>query len=112
MLRSLPNNGRLVYRVLLTQILSVEQDGEEGHHTAMIAIPQKEGEVGIEYRVLYQKVLEEIIGLSEMNFRILLKEFYDHQMIMSRRDKTGTEILCVPLGREVMGSVLEDLLSK
>jgi origin recognition complex subunit 2 len=110
-LRGLPNNGRLVYRILLTQILSVEQDGEAGHHTAMTAIPQKEGEVGIEYRVLYQKVLEEIIGLSEMNFRILLKEFYDHQMIMSRRDKTGTEILCVPLDREVMESVLEDLVS-
>jgi len=111
-LRSLPNNGRLVYRVLLTQILSVERDGEEGHRTAMTTIHQKEGEVGIEYRVLYQKVLGEIIGLSEMNFRILLKEFYDHQMIVSRRNKTGTEILCVPLAREVMGSVLEDLLSK
>jgi origin recognition complex subunit 2 len=110
--RSLPNNGRPVYRVLLTQILPVEQNGEEGHHTAIAAIPQREGEVGIEYRVLYQKDLEEIIGLSEMTFRILLKEFYDHQMITSRRSKAGTEILCVPLDREVVESVLEDLFSE
>jgi len=50
-------------------------------------------EVGIEYRTLYQKASEEFICSSSMNFQFLLKEFHDHQMITSRRDASGTEVL-------------------
>jgi origin recognition complex subunit 2 len=45
-----------------------------------------------------------------MNFRFLLKEFHDHQMITSSRDASGTEVLGVPLAREEMEGVLEDLV--
>ena len=69
-----------------------------------------EAEVGIDYRLLYQKASEEFICSSEMSFRTLLKEFHDHEMIVSRRDAGGSEVLGVPLGREELEGVLEDLV--
>lgn len=67
-------------------------------------------ETGIEFRTLYQKAAEEFIASSEMMFRTLLKEFHDHQMITSRMDTSGMEILGVPLARDEMEGVLEDLV--
>ncbi|KAF9894039.1 Origin recognition complex subunit 2 [Aspergillus nanangensis] len=111
-LQSLPENARNLYRLLLTEIVSLfdeghnsddEADGEGGHHGG------KE-EPGIEFRMLYQKAAEEFIASSEMMFRTLLKEFHDHQMITSRMDTSGMEILGVPLPRQEMEGVLEDLI--
>ncbi|EXJ83715.1 origin recognition complex subunit 2 [Capronia coronata CBS 617.96] len=67
-------------------------------------------QVGVEYRTLYQKASEEFICSSSMNFQFLLKEFHDHQMITSRRDAGGMEVLSVPLERGEMEAVLEDLV--
>ena len=117
-LKSLPENARNLYRVLLTETLSAmaegidggfDDDGEDDTRQAQRSgIPGEE--TGVEYRLLYQKASEEFICSSEMNFRALLKEFHDHQMIVSRRDASGTEVLGVPLGKEEMEGVLEDLV--
>ena len=64
---------------------------------------------GVEYRTLYHKAVEEFICSSELNFRTLLKEFHDHQMVESRRDGLGTERLVVPFGREELEGMLEEL---
>ena len=96
-LRSLPENARSLYRVLIAELLAA-MDEEGG------------GEGGVEYKVLYQKVVEEFICSNEMGFRQLLKEFYDHQMIVSRRDGSGSELLGVPWRREEMEAILEDLV--
>lgn len=96
-LRSLPENARSLYRVLIAELLAA-MDGEGG------------GEGGVEYKVLYQKVVEEFICSNEMGFRQLLKEFYDHQMVVSRRDGSGAELLGVPWRREEMEAILEDLV--
>ena len=117
-LKSLPENARNLYRVLLTEILSVLSDGPEvngdedldGQHIAPRKYGQDAEDVGIEYRSLYQKASEEFICSSDMNFRFLLKEFHDHQMITSSRDASGTEVLGVPLAKEEMEGVLEDLV--
>lgn len=66
--------------------------------------------VGVEYKVLYQKVVEEFICSNEMGFRGLLKEFFDHQMVVSRKDGSGGEMLGVPWRREEMEAILEDLV--
>lgn len=97
-LRSLPENARSLYRVLIAELLAAmdEEGGGEGG--------------GVEYKVLYQKVVEEFICSNEMGFRQLLKEFYDHQMIVSRRDGSGAELLGVPWRREEMEAILEDLV--
>ncbi|KAL9072771.1 MAG: hypothetical protein Q9161_003312 [Pseudevernia consocians] len=96
-LRSLPENARSLYRVLVAELLAA-MDEEGG------------GEGGVEYKVLYQKVVEEFICSNEMGFRQLLKEFYDHQMVVSRRDGSGAELLGVPWRREEMEAILEDLV--
>ncbi|CAF9904781.1 Origin recognition complex subunit 2 [Imshaugia aleurites] len=96
-LRSLPENARSLYRVLIAELLAA-MDEEGG------------GEGGVEYKVLYQKVVEEFICSNEMGFRQLLKEFYDHQMIVSKRDGSGAELLGVPWRREEMEAILEDLI--
>ena len=96
-LRSLPENARNLYRVLIAELLAA-MDEEGG------------GEGGVEYKILYQKVVEEFICSNEMGFRQLLKEFYDHQMVVSRRDGSGAELLGVPWRRDEMEAILEDLV--
>lgn len=99
-LRSLPENARSLYRVLVAELLAaMDEDGGGGA-----------GAGGVEYRVLYQKVVEEFICSNEMGFRQLLKEFYDHQMVVSRKDGTGAEFLGVPWRREEMEAILDDLV--
>jgi len=117
-LKSLPENARNLYRVLISEQLTAmddgvgiqgngDEDGDEGH-----AYKDGKGnsDVGVEYKYLYQKAVEEFICSSEMNFRTLLKEFHDHQMITSTKDVLGTELLSVPFGREEMELILEDLM--
>lgn len=65
---------------------------------------------GVEYRTLYHKAVEEFVCSSEVNFRTLLKEFHDHQMIESKKDALGTERLLVPFRREELEAILEDLV--
>ena len=98
-LRSLPENARSLYRVLIAELLAAMAEGGGGA-----------SEHGVEYKVLYQKVMEEFICSNEMGFRQLLKEFYDHQMVIGKRDGTGTELLGVPWRREEMEAILEDLV--
>ena len=122
-LRSLPENARNLYRVLVAEVLAGLDEGVDGgeeqagvgddeddggeHGTRRMA--SSEGGA-VEYRVLYQKAVEEFICSSEMAFRTLLKEFHDHQMIVSRKDGIGTEMLGVPFRREEMEAILEDLM--
>ncbi|KAK5091799.1 Origin recognition complex subunit 2 [Exophiala xenobiotica] len=131
-LKSLPENARNLYRLLLSEILTIladdDADAGDGMDAAdefidpslldVSATPRKRNttrthaaeDIGIEYRTLYQKASEEFICSSDMNFRFLLKEFHDHQMLTTRKDVGGTELLGVPLGREEMESVLEELV--
>ncbi|KAJ6002052.1 hypothetical protein N7522_007279 [Penicillium canescens] len=108
-LKSLPENARNLYRLLLTELITVMDDGNQSDDEAP-ADGGKADETGIEFRRLYQKATEEFVASSEMMFRTLLKEFHDHQMITSRMDASGGEILGVPLSRDEMEGVLEDLV--
>ncbi|KAL4806142.1 origin recognition complex subunit 2-domain-containing protein [Aspergillus unguis] len=111
-LKSLPENAQNLYRVLLTELLSMvdEYQNADDEMDGDAAVAGSRDETGIEFRALYQKASEEFIASSEMMFRTLLKEFHDHQMITSRMDTSGMEILSVPLSREEMEGVLEDLV--
>ncbi|KIW20648.1 hypothetical protein PV08_01225 [Exophiala spinifera] len=129
-LKSLPENARNLYKLLLSEILVILVEGgggfDDDENDAADTEPKRRGggrskskaggdstsgadEVGVEYRVLYQKASTDFICSSSMNFQFLLKEFHDHQVITSRRDATGTEMLGVPLGRDEIEAVLEDL---
>ena len=72
--------------------------------------PVVSGPEGVEYRTLYHKAVEEFVCSSELNFRTLLKEFHDHQMIESKKDAVGTERLIVPFRREELEGILEELV--
>lgn len=112
-LQSLPPNAQKLYRILVAEILSVivgDLDIEEEEEGGRVNKDLAE-ETGIEYRMLYDKACDAFICTSEMNFRFLLKEFHDHQMITSKRDAAGTELLCIPLGKEEMQGLLNDLIA-
>ena len=126
-LRSLPENARNLYRVLIAELLAgmdnaeeadgaqenldrEAETGEQLDQSVAAGTSTANANAGIEYRVLYQKVVAEFICSSEMAFRTLLKEFHDHQMIESRRDGAGTEMLTVPFRRAEMELILEDLI--
>ncbi|KAI1458836.1 ORC2-domain-containing protein [Annulohypoxylon moriforme] len=98
-LRSLPENAKNLFRLLVSEILVAMDDGSDGENS------------GVEYRMIYNKAVEEFICSSEMAFRTLLKEFHDHQMITSHKDVLGTELLSVPFQKEELEAILEDLMS-
>lgn len=118
-LRSLPENARNLYRVLIAELLAADIEGDEVGLQASeddmdgdgATRRRQGGEAGIDYRVLYQKVVEEFICSNEMAFRQLLKEFHDHQMVFSRKDGVGGELLGVPFRRDEMVGILEDMMS-
>ncbi|POR36730.1 Origin recognition complex subunit 2 [Tolypocladium paradoxum] len=100
-LRSLPENAKNLFRLLVGEVLiAMEDEGNVSDDAA-----------GVEYRMVYNKAVEEFICSSEMAFRTLLKEFHDHQMITSRKDALGTELLSVPFQKDELEAILEDLMS-
>lgn len=120
-LRSLPSNARSLFRVLVAEQVAAsfsfsdegqDQNGAEMGFDAAGAegTGHGSGEEGVEYRLLYRKACEELICTNESGFRTLLKEFFDHQMVESRRDALGTERLIVPFRREELEGLLEELV--
>jgi len=66
-LRSLPENARSLFRLLVGEVLvAMEDESKNGEEAA------------VEYRMVYQKAVEEFICSSEMAFRTLLKEYVTH----------------------------------
>lgn len=115
-LRSLPENARNLYRILIAELLAAMDNGIEdndalGPERGSRKVAGGVGVVGrMAVRVLYQKAVEEFICTSDMAFRTLLKEFQDHQMVDSKWDGAGTEMIGVPFRREEMEAILEDLV--
>ncbi|TVY84172.1 Origin recognition complex subunit [Lachnellula suecica] len=118
-LKSLPENAKNLFRVLIGEQLvamdgdygdGAEGDDDDDDDNERRIGNSKKSEPGVEYRVLYQKAVEEFICSNEMNFRTLLKEFHDHQMIQSRKDALGTEMLSIPFRKEELMTILEDII--
>lgn len=64
-LKSLPENAKNLFRLLVTEVLlAMDDDGVDGGEDA-----------GVEYRMVYNKAVEEFVCSSEMAFRTLLKEY-------------------------------------
>ncbi|UQC82302.1 origin recognition complex subunit 2 [Colletotrichum lupini] len=102
-LRSLPENAKKLFELLVIEVLSAMDDDGGQQYGAE--------NTGVEYRMVYNKAVEDFICSSEMAFRTLLKEFHDHQIIESRKDALGTELLSIPFRREELEAILEDLMS-
>ncbi|KAF9874822.1 origin recognition complex subunit 2 [Colletotrichum karsti] len=101
-LRSLSVRARELFQLLVTEaLLAMDDDGDGGLGAE---------HPGLEYNMMYHKAEEGFISTSEVAFRTLLKEFHDHQMIVSRKDAFGTELLSVPFKREELEAILEELV--
>lgn len=148
-LRSLPENARNLFRILVAEQLALASTSSEinthpafpsdeeylGHSGSDIDTPtanttkprrgrgrppkkkalptptaHKAVAVGVEYRTLYHKAVEEFVCSSEMSFRTLLKEFYDHDVVVSKTDGLGVERISVPFGRDELEDMLEELV--
>jgi origin recognition complex subunit 2 len=82
-LKSLPENAKNLFRVLIGEQLAAMDDSggalegvddDDDDHDERRVLGHKKNEAGVEYRVLYNKAVEEFICSNEMNFRTLLKE--------------------------------------
>jgi origin recognition complex subunit 2 len=81
-LKSLPENAKNLFKVLIgEQLIAMDEnsaglaDEDDDEDSGQQAISIRRSEIGVEYRVLYQKAVEEFICSNEMNFRTLLKEY-------------------------------------
>ncbi|KXH38183.1 origin recognition complex subunit 2 [Colletotrichum simmondsii] len=95
-LRSLPENAKKLFELLVIEVLSAMDDDGGQQYGAE--------NPGVEYRMVYNKAVEDFICSSEM-------AFHDHQIIESRKDALGTELLSIPFRREELEAILEDLMS-
>jgi origin recognition complex subunit 2 len=81
-LKSLPENAKNLFRVLIGEQLAAMDEGagtleggdDDNGNDERRLVGHKKNETGVEYRVLYNKAVEEFICSNEMNFRTLLKE--------------------------------------
>ncbi|KAK9451197.1 origin recognition complex subunit 2-domain-containing protein [Limtongia smithiae] len=104
-LESLTSNARGLYRVLIAHQLQ-----------SMVDAPSQDSSdparYGMESKQLYQQCSEEFIATNELNFRTMLTEFLEHEMLASTKDQLGTEIIYSPLGKDMLERFLEeDILS-
>ncbi|KAI5790119.1 origin recognition complex subunit 2-domain-containing protein [Geopyxis carbonaria] len=104
-LASLPANAKRLFKVLVSHQLQAmaEDPGRGGRSSGE--------EHGIEYRVLYQRAASDFICSNDVAFRTLLKEFQDHQMVSSKKDGSGTEVLWAPFRKEDLEGILEDIVA-
>ncbi|KAK9433034.1 origin recognition complex subunit 2-domain-containing protein [Lipomyces doorenjongii] len=103
-LESLTSNARGLYRVLIShQLQAVEDDNGEAQDGR-----NDWSRFGIEFKTLYQRCSEEFIVTNELNFRTMLTEFYEHEMLVSTKDLVGTEVIYAPFDQEVLERLLED----
>lgn len=106
-LSSLTMKARGLYRVLIChqiETMSTELHGtaDDQRNVAGTAL------YGIEFKLLYQKCVEEFIVSNELNFRTMLTEFIDHKMAVITKDQSGTEIVYIPYTKETMERILEE----
>lgn len=93
-LKSLPQNAKNLFRVLVAeQLAGMEDDGggfdggsgdeDQDEEVGRRGPGIRRSEVGVEYRLLYQKAVEDFICGDEVSFRTLLKEYVYSRLIIS-----------------------------
>ncbi|KAI8191550.1 Origin recognition complex subunit 2 [Colletotrichum sp. SAR 10_75] len=104
-LRSLSTRARELFQLIVTEVL-LALDDDDGNAAHQLGAENP----GLEYNTVYRKAEENFISTSEVAFRTLLKEFHDHQMIISKKDAFGTELLSLPFKRDELEAILEEMV--
>ncbi|KAJ3363024.1 Origin recognition complex subunit 2 [Allomyces javanicus] len=99
-LQSLPPNSRECFRILATHVLG---KGDQDAGTAGAAPA-----VGMSYQAWFSRCREQFLVSEEANFRTIVTEFKDHQMVATRRVE-GVDMLAIPLPPQAIESVLESM---
>ncbi|KAG5439743.1 hypothetical protein PCANB_000025 [Pneumocystis canis] len=100
-LATLTPAAREMFKVLLEHQLEAmvnETDKKIGYAVHGLAVDQ-----------LYTRCTQAMIVSHTLGFRTLLTEFYDHQIIRSQKDVTGTEIIWVPLEKPILQKIFDKL---
>ncbi|CAG8613568.1 3363_t:CDS:1 [Paraglomus brasilianum] len=111
-LGSLTENARGIFKILCEhQIagISTSTANNDGHGTSGKNHGVKPEDVGVAYGVLYKKCREAWLVSNDLTFKTQLTEFRDHQIIQSRRMADGTEILYIPLSKDQLINILDNL---
>ncbi|KAK9481408.1 origin recognition complex subunit 2-domain-containing protein [Lipomyces japonicus] len=112
-LESLTVNARGLFRVLISNQLqemidrqeNQPGDGDQNGGGIRLNGPAR---FGMEFKTLYQRCAEEFIVTNELNFRTMLTEFYEHEMLASTKDLLGTEIIYSSFDKDTLEKLLED----
>ncbi|OLL25964.1 Origin recognition complex subunit 2 [Neolecta irregularis DAH-3] len=97
-LSTLTPNARGIYRLLLESQVKLMKDTEQANES-----------FGLEYKNWYTLSSKEFLVSNDINFRNTLTEFFDHRLVVSKRDHVGEEILWVPFEKRGVVQILEDL---
>ncbi|KNE60610.1 hypothetical protein AMAG_05989 [Allomyces macrogynus ATCC 38327] len=100
-LQSLPPNSRECFRILATHALGKGDQDAGGAGAAPAA-------AGMSYQAWFSRCREQFLVSEEANFRTIVTEFKDHQMVATRRVE-GVDVLAIPLPPQAIESVLESM---
>ncbi|EGW32713.1 uncharacterized protein SPAPADRAFT_60069 [Spathaspora passalidarum NRRL Y-27907] len=102
-LRSLTDNHRNLYRILLeTQLENMKKIATTKTSRAGLKGTMK---FGVELKSLYDKCLDEFITSNEITFRTFLTEYIEHKMCQLVKDSAGIEIVFIPFSFDEMQKV-------
>ncbi|KAI5967781.1 ORC2 [Candida theae] len=91
-LRSLTDNHRQLYKILLTDQLSNMENIASGKGLGLKGTVK----FGVDLKALYNQCLDEFIVSNEVTFRTFLKEYVDHKMCQLVKDSSGLEKTFIP----------------
>ncbi|CAK9437663.1 uncharacterized protein LODBEIA_P20410 [Lodderomyces beijingensis] len=91
-LRSLTENHRNLYRLLLQNQLSKMKAASDTRGLGLKGAVKH----AIELKTLYSQSLDEFVISNEVTFRTFLKEYLDHKMCQLVKDSAGLELVFVP----------------
>ncbi|KAG7664836.1 ORC2 [[Candida] subhashii] len=99
-LRSLTDNHRNLYRILLqSQIQTMTKlVATKAARTGL----KGSSKYGIQLKELYELCLDEFITSNEITFRTLLTEYIEHKMCQLVKDSSGVEIVFIPFSFDEM----------
>ena len=83
----------------------IQQEEENGNLELIIG--SSEG-LGISFKELFTKASDAFLATNLIAFKSLLHEFTEHEVIKSRKQSDGSQILYIPLSK----ALLQDLLDQ
>lgn len=111
-LRSLTANARGIFAVLARHQLEQAGDSGPAPDDAADGGGQDGGDgarAGLTFAAYYAKCLDLFLVSNDVALRSQLTEFRDHRIIQTARGDDGSEYMYIPLSREALATILEQM---